>query len=129
MRNRIALVFIIALTFSASSLSVAGAQPAEAARALASIEEISRGALREMRTLLGVLRVEGDPDAGPDLAPARGLADLTELAARVTAAGITVDLDVSGTPEGIPPGLDLAAYRVIQEAATNVIKHSGANRC
>jgi signal transduction histidine kinase len=108
---------------------VVESQPAEAARALASIEEISRGALREMRALLGVLRVEGDLDAGPDLAPAHGLADLNELADRVTAAGITVALDVRGTPTAIPPGLDLAAYRVIQEAATNVIKHSGAGSC
>jgi len=108
---------------------VVESQPAEAARALASIEEISRGALREMRALLGVLRVEGDTDAAPDLAPARGLADLNELASRVTAAGITVALDVRGTPAGLPPGLDLAAYRVIQEAATNVIKHSGAGHC
>jgi signal transduction histidine kinase len=108
---------------------VAESQPAEAARALASIEEISRGALREMRALLGVLRVEGDAAAGPDLAPARGLADVTELADRVTAAGITVALDVCGTPSVVPPGLDLAAYRVIQEAATNVIKHSGAGHC
>jgi signal transduction histidine kinase len=108
---------------------VVESQPAEAARALASIEEISREALREMRALLGVLRVEGDPDTGPDLAPARGLADLNELADRVTAAGITVTLDVRGTPAAIPPGLDLAAYRVIQEAATNVIKHSGAGHC
>ena len=108
---------------------VVESQPAEAARALASIEEISRGALREMRALLGVLRVEGDPDAAPDLAPARGLADLNELADRVTAAGITVAVDVRGAPATMPPGLDLAAYRVIQEATTNVIKHSGAARC
>ena len=108
---------------------VVESQPAEAARALASIEEISRGALREMRALLGVLRVEGDTDTGPDLAPAHGLADLNELAGRVTAAGIAVALDVRGIPAAIPPGLDLAAYRVIQEAATNVVKHSGAGSC
>jgi signal transduction histidine kinase len=108
---------------------VVESQPAEAARALASIEEISRGALREMRALLGVLRVEGDSDGEPDLAPAHGLADLKELADRVTAAGITVALDVRGGPAAIPPGLDLAAYRVVQEAATNVIKHSGAGSC
>jgi signal transduction histidine kinase len=108
---------------------VVESQPAEAARALASIEEISRGALREMRALLGVLRVEGDTDAAPDLAPARGLADLNELAGRVTAAGITVAVDVRGAPATMPPGLDLAAYRVIQEATTNVIKHSGAGCC
>jgi signal transduction histidine kinase len=108
---------------------VVESQPAEAARALASIEEISRGALREMRALLGVLRVDSDPAAEPDLAPAHSLADLNELTGRVTAAGIRVDLDVRGTPAAVLPGLELAAYRVIQEAVTNVIKHSGAGRC
>jgi signal transduction histidine kinase len=108
---------------------VVKSQPEEAQRALASIEEISRGALREMRALLGVLRVDGDTGTPAELAPAHGLADLNELADRVTAAGIKVALDVRGTPASVLPGLDLAAYRVIQEALTNVIKHSGADNC
>ena len=106
---------------------VAESQPAEAARALASIEEISRGALREMRALLGVLRVADDE--APELEPAHGLADLPALADRVTAAGIAVTVDVRGEPRTLLPGLDLAAYRVTQEALTNVIKHSGAATC
>ena len=110
---------------------VAGTRPEEAARALSSIEETSRGALREMRALLGVLRNEGTSGAGSGagLIPAPGLAALKTLADRTAEAGVRVDLDIHGDRPALPAGLDLAAYRVIQEAITNVIKHAATDRC
>jgi len=104
---------------------VVGEHPEEAARALSSIEETSRGALREMRALLGVLRAEGDEA----LVPAPGLADLKSLVDRTAEAGVQVCLDVRGDRPRLSAGLDLAAYRVIQEAVTNVIKHAATDRC
>jgi signal transduction histidine kinase len=104
-------------------------QAEQATSALTSIEQISRSALREMRLLLGVLRTDGEEPDAALLGPARGLADLDELAGRVTATGLEVSVDAHGTARPLPPGLDLAAYRVVQEAVTNVIKHAGATRC
>jgi signal transduction histidine kinase len=101
---------------------VARAQPEEAERALASIEATSRTALREMRRLVGVLR-DGDP-AGPGLEPAPGLADLGRLITGTADAGVRVQLEVRGARCGVPPGVDLAAYRIVQEALTNVVKHA-----
>ena len=108
--------------------------PVEAARALSSIEQTSRGALHEMRALLGVLRTDdgsAPSAAGHDseLVPEPGLADLDGLIERTTHAGLRVDLDVHGQRSPLAAGLDLAAYRVIQEAITNVIKHAATNRC
>jgi signal transduction histidine kinase len=104
---------------------VVGEHPEEAARALSSIEETSRGALREMRALLGVLRAEEDEA----LVPAPGLADLKSLVDRTAEAGVRVHLDVRGDRPRLSAGLDLAAYRVVQEAVTNVIKHAATDRC
>jgi signal transduction histidine kinase len=121
---------------------VVAAHPEEAARALSSIEETSRGALREMRALLSMLRAEDDaegndaagngaaaspPEAG--LGPAPGLADLASLAERTAEAGVRVDLEIRGDRSRLPAGLDLAAYRVVQEAVTNVIKHAATDCC
>ncbi|MEV4624648.1 sensor histidine kinase [Asanoa sp. NPDC049573] len=104
---------------------VAEARPDEVRRALSSIEETSRGALREMRALLGVLRDDGNEEP----VPAPGLGELAAMVRRAAAAGVHVDLESSGEPVGLSAGLELAAYRVVQEAVTNVIKHALTDRC
>jgi signal transduction histidine kinase len=105
---------------------VADTNPQEAAKALAAIEATSRAALEELRRLLGVLRQEDEPQG--ELAPVPGLADLETLLAEVAKAGLAVKLQVEGTPSPLPAGLDLSAYRIVQEALTNVVKHAGPTR-
>jgi signal transduction histidine kinase len=99
-------------------------QPEEARHALAAIEATSRSALTEMRRLLGVLRQDGEPTGS--LVPAPGLADLAPLVAQVGEAGVKVWVQVEGERRPVPPGVDLSAYRIVQEALTNVIKHAAA---
>ncbi|MCA1195250.1 MULTISPECIES: sensor histidine kinase [unclassified Saccharopolyspora] len=102
--------------------------PPTAARALATVGDTSREALHELRRLLDVLRVDDGP-AGPDpeaeYRPQPGLAALDGLVERTRAAGLPVDLVVTGEPRELPAGPDLCAYRIAQESLTNVLKHAG----
>jgi signal transduction histidine kinase len=91
------------------------------ARHLDSAEESCRQALAEMRRLLDVLRTA---DAEPQLAPTPGLAALDDLVAGVRRAGLPVEIAVEGTPANLPAGLDLTAYRIVQEALTNALKYA-----
>jgi signal transduction histidine kinase len=99
--------------------------PERAREALESIERTARTALADMRSSLGVLRREGDER---ELAPQPGIDDLNELVEQATAGGLTVELAVEGEPIPLPPAVDLSAYRIVQEALTNVIKHADAAR-
>ncbi len=87
------------------------------AATLLSVEATGRPALNEMRRLLGILRDQQGPLA---LAPQPGLRDLDELAAEARAAGHPVELRVDDGPGPLAPGVELAAYRIVQEALTNV---------
>jgi signal transduction histidine kinase len=102
---------------------VAASRPEEVGKALAAIEATSRGALTELRRLLGVLRQDSEPQAS--LMPVPGLANLDSLLTEVGKAGLAVRVRVKGTPAPLPAGVDLSAYRIVQEALTNVVKHAG----
>jgi signal transduction histidine kinase len=95
-----------------------------AREALRAIRESGKGALVELRRLLGLLR-DDEPE---ELAPQPSLRDVDELVAQVEAAGLPVSLERRGTARVLPPGLDQAAYRIVQEALTNAIKHANAQR-
>lgn len=91
------------------------------AQTLANIESTGREALAELRRMLGVLRRD-DHDA--PLQPQPGLAELPDLVEQARAAGVPVNLVVDGHPVPVPPGLDIAAYRIVQESITNAAKHA-----
>jgi signal transduction histidine kinase len=99
---------------------VADKDPALAREALAAVEEAGRTALSEMRRMLEVLR---DDSAG--MGPQPGLSDLERLVGQVREAGLPVEIGIEGDERLLPAGMDLAAYRIIQEALTNAVKHAG----
>ncbi|MER7008824.1 sensor histidine kinase [Dactylosporangium sp. NPDC000555] len=105
---------------------VMDASPDMAKEALLAVEAGGRAAMTELRQAIGLLTVDSD---GTDLTPQPGLGQLPDLAARVRETGVPVELTVTaGSPAGtVPPGVGLAAYRVVQEALTNAVKHAAGS--
>ncbi|HXR12268.1 MAG TPA: histidine kinase [Gaiellaceae bacterium] len=108
---------------AAAANDVFETRPELARQALEAIETTGRSALAELRRLLGVVREDG-----AEYAPQPGLDGLDELVAQVRAAGLAVAVTVEGAPRPLPTGIDLSAYRVVQEALTNTLKHAHATR-
>ncbi|MCW2766566.1 MAG: Histidine kinase [Nocardioides sp.] len=94
-----------------------------AAASLEVIARTSREALTQTRSMLGLLREDGEPVTGP---PAAGVGDLADLVEQFRGAGVEVQLDIFGVPRGLDAGIELTAFRIVQESLTNVLRHSGA---
>src|SRR4051794_23869960 len=122
---------VVAHTVSVMVVQAGGARrtlhrdPAQALEALAAVEATGRGALVELRRLLGLLRPDGE--AAPH-APQPGMASIDDLISRARAAGLPGEGHVEGEGGPPPAGVDLAAYRVVQEALTNTLQHAGPAR-
>ena len=109
---------------AAAAIDIFERQPERAKEALLSIEESGRSALTELRRLLGVVR----SDERVRLEPQPGLAVLEELLDQVRSTGLEVELRLDGELNELPSGVDLSAYRIVQEALTNTLKHARATR-
>ncbi|GAA4195680.1 sensor histidine kinase [Microbispora amethystogenes] len=96
-------------------------KPDVARDALTAIEEMGRTAMAEMRNIVGVLRTDGPAERGPQ----PGMGDLPALVEQMREAGLRTQLRVEGDHRRLPPGVDLAAYRLVQEALTNSLRHAG----
>ena len=113
------------ITLADAAAVVGRADPARGVEAMTEVSEVGRRALTDMRAMLGVLRTD-EPAAG--LAPQPGIGDLDALVERVRATGLPVDLAVEGTPFPLGAAAELTAYRIVQEALTNTLRHAAARR-
>jgi signal transduction histidine kinase len=122
MHDSVAHHLTVIVALSDGALRAVTRAPGEAADAIRDVSGTARQALAETRRLLGVLRA----DSGQELRqPLPGLADLDELLGRVRGAGLPVRYELSGTGADLPPDVQLAVFRLVQEALTNTMKHAG----
>jgi signal transduction histidine kinase len=108
-----------------------GLDPSRSREAMAAVEETGRAALTEMRRIVGVLRSPREDKGkvnGATLGPQPGVGELDDLVTQVREAGLDVEFAVEGQCRALAPGVDLAAYRIVQEALTNTLKHAGPTR-
>ncbi|MBD0694266.1 sensor histidine kinase [Streptomyces sp. CBMA123] len=117
-------VSLMVIQAEAGPLVVRG-NPDRAIRAFDTIADAGRDAMVQLRRVLGVLK---DPDAERELAPQPRLAELADVAERVRQAGLRVDLELADGLGGLPVDVEAAAFRIVQEALTNTVKHAGADR-
>jgi signal transduction histidine kinase len=115
----------VMLVQAAAAKRTVPADPDRARAAIAAVEDTGREALGELRRLLGVLR-RGDEELA--LAPQPSLVRIGALVERMRATGLPVELEVAGDPVHLPPGVDAAAFRIVQEALVNVMRHAAATR-
>ena len=108
---------------AAAGQAIVHADPDRAAEVFARIEDVGRESLIELRRMLGVLRDGGNREAS--LSPQPGIGEIATAVARSSASGVHTELLIEGNERPIPPGVSLAAYRIVQEALTNVRKHAG----
>jgi signal transduction histidine kinase len=118
-------VSLMAVQSEAAAALLPG-RPAEASKSVEIIGQTAREALTELRRLLGVLRGPGDVAGRAVTSPSPSIGELNEVLGQVRQAGITVNLRVEGSPSKLPAGVDLTAYRIVQEALTNTVRHSAA---
>jgi signal transduction histidine kinase len=115
----------VVITLADAAAVVSRAEPGRGADAMSEVSEVGRQALSDMRTMLGVLRTD---ERSAERQPQPGIAQLDELVERIRATGLAVDLVVEGTPFPLGAAAGLTAYRIVQEATTNTLRHAAATR-
>jgi signal transduction histidine kinase len=110
---------------AAAGREIVHADPDKAAEVFARIEAVGRESLTELRRMLGVLRDASDQEAS--LSPQPGITDIAAAVAQSSAIGVTTEMVVDGRQHALAPGIELAAFRIVQEALTNVRKHAGSS--
>jgi signal transduction histidine kinase len=126
MHDIVAHHLTVMTTLAEAAVATSAASPERATEAMRSVADIGRRALADTRKLLGLLRQGSGDMSGDGLAPVPGLGQLDTLIEQVRTAGLDTTLEVRGQVPDVPAGVQLAVYRLVQEALTNTLKHGGA---